>query len=116
MNLEYIWNRTAKYRSVRDVTKDMVQLTLIRIAKSNAQALIGICEETFPESIDTDCSSAMLTGIIIAMDHSVTTIALYDQITNSENPTVKEIFGLQVAILGELLDSDKGKALREMYG
>lgn len=117
IDLEEVYEKTAKYRSVRDVTTDMLHFTLIRIAKSNANMLIAQCEAFQADyPLDTDYDVAMFVGIIQTMDHQTTLVALHDQLTDGMNHTLKEIYALQVAILGELFLSDFGKEVRKSYG
>jgi hypothetical protein len=105
MDLPTIKEQTAKYLLVRDTTKNMVELTLVRMAKTHANILL-----------DQLSSVDELYPMLIGFSYAVTITALFNEITDKGNTTVQEIFGLQVAILGELVDSEQGKALYEYYG
>jgi hypothetical protein len=105
MDFIRIYDKTAKYRSVREITKDMVSLTLVRIAKDNAYSLLA----------EIDGNMDAFKGLIIGYDHLTTTVALFKEITDDSNQAVHEIFGLAVAILGELFLSDMGTELLKSY-
>ena len=103
--LDTIYNRTAKYRSLRDRKGLLVaELTLIRVAKTHAHNLLLLCE-----------SDDELLGIILGIDFMTTITALYAEVTDG-NETIREMFGLSVALLGELFESDEGKELIRKYG
>ena len=105
MNLEYIIEQTAKYLLVRDSTKNLAELTLVRMAKTHATLLLEqlkAVDELYP--------------LLIGFHYATTITALFNEITDRNVETVHEIFGLQVAILGELIDSEMGKELYRIYG
>jgi hypothetical protein len=105
-DIQSIHDRTLKYLEVkRGRSKTMAEQTLIRIATSNAEALERECE-----NLD------QFYGVVQAINHTLVTISLYDQLANQSNTHVKELYGFEVALLGELFLTESGKELLTQYG